>query len=271
LVALIDYNPFRGSIFSPYKGDQGIAPYQELIDYVNEKGGFSFWNYPEQRSGARKYGPIQTSTPLYPQVLNESFGYTGFSAIYGEFTTATRPGHEWDSALNEYLSGQRKNPPWGISTADFHEDGGLNIKLGSYVTTFLVKEASKDGILDALKKGRIYCSRGDGIDWPVLTYFNVTGENNPKAFMGDTLDVQSPPVITFKVEYKSLKSEAISIALIRGGKLIKTFTGNTPMEITYTDNDIGSGYKTYYRLMDGREHLVSNPIFVTDKTAVTAP
>lgn len=39
LLGAIDYNPFRSSPFSACKGDQGIKPYQELIHYVNEKGG----------------------------------------------------------------------------------------------------------------------------------------------------------------------------------------------------------------------------------------
>jgi len=261
ILAIIDYNPFRSSPFSPYKGDQGIAPYQELIDYVNKKGGLSFWNYPEQKSGMREYGPIKTSTATYARVLNESTGYTGFSAIYGEYTTATKPGREWDLALMEYLAGKRTNPPWGIAAADFHFDGKSGQKLGTYPTTLLVKEFSKNGIMEALKNGRLYASCGDGIDWPLLTYFNVSGKD--KAFMGETIVSETSPVISFRVEYRSAKSEQTTIMLIRGGKLIKTFTGQTPMEIEYTDTEIPSGEKTFYRIMDNKEHLLSNPIFVT--------
>ncbi|SVC04586.1 uncharacterized protein METZ01_LOCUS257440, partial [marine metagenome] len=36
--------PFKSSPFSQYKGDLGIQPYQELIDYVNSNGGLVFWN-----------------------------------------------------------------------------------------------------------------------------------------------------------------------------------------------------------------------------------
>jgi hypothetical protein len=78
LVAIVDYNPFRSSKFSPYDGDQGIAPYQEVIDYVTERGGLCFWNYPEQLSGVRKHGPIFVNTPPYPGVLLQSVNYTGF-------------------------------------------------------------------------------------------------------------------------------------------------------------------------------------------------
>ena len=261
-MAIIDYNPFRSSIFSPYKKESGTAPYQELINYVNEKGGLIFWNYPEQKSGTRTYGPINVITPQYPNVLHESSGYTGFSAIYGEFTTVTAPGGEWDKVLNEYCKGKRDIAPWGISTADFHEEGRLNQVLGCYPTTFMIKEFTKNGILESIKKGRMYCSRGDGKVWPQLDYFNVSGKDGRMASMGDTLAIDNHPVIKFKVSYNSGISKAITIHLIRGGELVQTFTGTTPMEIEYPDNEPPSGEKTYYRLVDQDEHLISNPIFM---------
>jgi hypothetical protein len=261
-MAIIDYNPFRSSIFSPYEKDPGIAPYQELIRYVNEKGGLSFWNYPEQKSGIRTYGSINASTKQYPHVLYESANYTGFSAIYGEYTTATAPGGAWDRVLNEYCKGKREIAPWGISSADFHEEGRLKQVLGSYPTVFMIKEFTKEGILESIKNGRMYCSRGDGNVWPKLDSFNVSGKDGKTAFMGDTLVIDNHPVIRFKVSYNSGISKAITIRLIRGGELVQTFTGTTPMEIEYPDNNPPSGEKTYYRLMDQNEHLVSNPVFM---------
>lgn len=168
IMAIIDYDPFRSGLFSPYESDKGIAPFQGLIDYVNERGGLSFWNYPEQKSGIRKYGPINVSTPPYPQVLSQSRDYIGFAAIYGENVTLTDPGKEWDKVLNEYCRGERERPPWGISTADFHEDGRLGLRLGAYPTTFFLKEFSKKGVSEAMEKGRMYCSFGKGQIWPRL-------------------------------------------------------------------------------------------------------
>ncbi len=282
IVALINYNPFRSSLFTPYRGDQGVAPYQELIDYANKRGGFCFWNYPEQRSGVRKISPDHTNTfplahlmksigdipvyadtPPYAHVLVESRDYTGFSAIYGDNIRATDPGREWDMALNEYCRGDRKRPPWGISAADFHEDGRLNLELGDFPTVFLVKEFSKKGILDSLAKGRFYCSRGDGRVWPRLSLFTVSEKGGREAIMGETLDVEDHPVIRFGVTYNWDVSRPVSIDLIRGGKLLRTFKGKTPMEIEYTDLDAPANEKTYYRLVDQRKHLTSNPIFVT--------
>ena len=262
LLGIIEYNPFRSSLFSPYQGDKGIAPFQELIDYVNEKGGMCFWNYPEQKSGTRSHGPINVKTPPYPQVLRESDGYTGFSAIYGEYTTITDPGRDWDMVLTEYCMGGRERPVWAISSADFHEDGRLNLRLGSFPTVFLVKEFTLAGILEAIKNGRMYCARGDGEIWPKIDYFNVLGEVGEEAFMGDTLITGRDPVIKFGISHNGDQSKPITIHLIRGGELLETFEGDTPMDIEYLDSTTPRGVMTYYRLMDDREHLVSNPIFV---------
>ena len=261
-LSIIDYNPFRSSSFSAYKGDQGIAPFQELIDYVNERGGLSFWNYPEQRSGVREHGPINVSTRPYPQVLYESRDYTGFAAIYGDWIRVTDPGRQWDRVLNEYCCGQRNSPPWGISTADFHEDGRLGLNLGAFPTTFLVKAFSKEGVLEAMRKGRMYCSRGDGQVWPKLDYFTVSAKKGEKAFMGETLTPAHFPVIKFRVSYNSEKPRPMTILLIRGGTLIQTFKSKTPMEVEYVDEEVPPGVKTYYRLMDSKKHLTSNPVFV---------
>jgi hypothetical protein len=261
-LAIIDYNPFRSSLFSPYERDAGIAPYQELIDYVNEKGGLSFWNYPEQKSGVRTYDPIEVRTRPYPQVLHESVGYMGFAAIYGEYTTATAPGGEWDLVLNEYCRGERQNAPWAISTADFHEEGRLNQVLGSFPTIFMVKEFSKEAVLESIRNGLMYCSRGDGREWPQIDYFVISDKQNEKAFMGETLTTLDFPVIRFEVSYNNEISKNINISLIRGGELIETFAGTTPLRIEYRDEEIHTGAKTYYRIMDQMEHLVSNPIFV---------
>jgi len=120
---ILNSNGFRSSPFNQYQGNQGIAPYQLLIDYVNSRGGMTFWNYPETKSGMRKLGPIRVSTLPYPAAVQESNFYTGFSALYGENITLTEPGNIWDTTLKEYCAGYRDRPPWGIAAADFHSEG----------------------------------------------------------------------------------------------------------------------------------------------------
>jgi hypothetical protein len=259
-LALIDYHPFRNWHFTPYAGNQGIEPYQEVIDYAKERGALVFWNYPEQRSGVRKHGPIFVETPPHPEVLRESKRYTGFAAIYGDNITCTEPGKEWDWVLNAYCRGERKRPPWGISTADFHEDGRLGLKLGAFATTFLVSEFSAKGILDALENGRMYCSRGNGEVWPKLDTFLVTGEGHERAIMGETLTTSRYPRIRFRISVGS--KEPMRVMLIRGGTVIATFNGEARIDADYVDREIPPDITTYYRIMDTRKHLTSNPIFV---------
>ena len=161
ILFIINTNPFRSSPFDQYHGDQGIAPYQQVIDYVDSRGGLTFWNYPETQSGVRKMGPIFVNTLPYPEVLNESKGYTGFAVLYGDNITVTEPGNMWDKVLMAYCKGERDRPVWGIATADFHKEGDAGEKLGNFPTVFFVREKSKKEVLDALKNGRMYSCRGN--------------------------------------------------------------------------------------------------------------
>ena len=134
---LIEFHPFKSSIFDQYSGDQGYLPYQELIDYVRERGGVTFWTHPEAKAGANaRKGPITVKTPPHPEALLMTKDYTGFGSIYGTWITSTEPGMEWDRALLEYCRGERSIPAWGISTADYHEEGQGGEKLGNFPTVF---------------------------------------------------------------------------------------------------------------------------------------
>jgi hypothetical protein len=261
-MAVLEVHPFRGSPFNPYQGDQGIRPYQAVIDYAAERGALSFWNYPEQQSGVRQVGPIRLNTPPYPQVLSESRGYTGFAAIYGDRMSLIEPGRHWDRALNEYCLGHRENPPWAVATADFHEEGRLGLGLGAFPTVFLVREFSKANILDAMQKGRMYCARGDGRSWPRLDFFGVSAGDGAEALMGETVVTDRPPLIRFRVSHPSGKEGTMRILLIRGGTPVRTFEGPLPLEVVYEDKEVLPGAATYYRLLEERKHLASNPIFI---------
>jgi len=125
-----------------------------------------------------------------------------------------------------------------------------------------LKEFSRKGVLEAMENGRMYCSRGDSRVWPRLDSFNVFGKDGRKTFMGETLTTTHFPTIKFSISYTTGEKTPINLLLIRGGKLIHTFKGKTPMEVEYVDKEAPHGKMTYYRLMDARKHLTSNPIFV---------
>jgi len=268
LLLLLNNHPFRSSPYDQYHGSQGILPYQLLIDYVNSRGGMIFWNHPETRSGMGKIGPVSKNTAPYPEVLVQSKNYTGFTALYGERKTVTEPDNIWDTVLMEYCSGQRAHPVWGISSADFHEEGGAGEKLGNYPTIFLVKNKTKKDILDALKNGRMYAYRGD-VDLPklVLEDFSIYDSGTSlKAVMGGEIFSEGYPRINILISTAdSEKGNPLTVRLIRSGELLETFSGEAPLRIDFKDDFFEPGKKMYYRLdasdNKGRK-LVSNPVFV---------
>ena len=268
LLMVINNHLLKSSPYDQYHGPQEISPYQLLIDYANSRGGMVFWNHPETLSGKGKLGPISKDTPPYPQVLIESMNYTGFAALYGDYITITEPGKIWDRVLIEYCSGHRENPVWGISSADFHREGGAGEKLGNYPTFFLVRSKTKKDILDALKKGRMCACRGDA-DSPrlILEDFSISdSKNSQKVVMGEKIFSKGYPSINIRISTTdSEKGNSITVRLIRSGNLLETFSAETPLSINFEDDFFEPGKKIYYRLdaidKKGRK-LVSNPIFV---------
>ena len=267
LLLVVNNHLFRSSPYDQYHGSQGVAPYQLVIDYVNSRGGMAFWNHPETHSGLGNIGPVSKKTLSYPEVLVESKNYTGFAALYGDTITVTEPGNLWDQVLMEYCLGRREKPAWGISTADFHEEGGAGEKLGKYPTILLIKNKTKESILDALKKGRMYASRGLGdATRLILEDFSVSDSKTlQKGIMGEEISVNGYPTINIFVSIAgSTEKNPITVRLIRSGKLLRTFSGETPLNIIFTDEFYEPGQKIYYRLeaedRKGRK-LVSNPVF----------
>jgi hypothetical protein len=257
----------RPSPFDAYHGRQGAAPYQLFIDAVGQKGGLTFWNYPETRSGVRKLGPIQVKTLPYPHMLLETGNYTGFAALYGDTITITEPGNVWDVILGEYCSEFRERPPWGIATADFHKEGGSGQNLGDFQTVLWLTEKSPQSVLTALKTGKMYACQGKFPNIPRLDEFSVSAaepDTSPRMISGDELILERNPRIRITVSggVAGLGKE-VRVRLIRSGTLIQIFKGTMPLSIDYTDFLATPGEKIYYRMdMTGYGTIVSNPIFV---------
>ncbi len=200
LLYIVDNHPFRASVFDPYHGDQGVRPYQQLIDYVSSRDGLTFWNYPETRSGVRRLGPIQVSTKPYPEMLLATQGYTGFSALYGDNITITESGNIWDSVLKEHCRGYRHRPPWGVGTADYHKEGESGEKFGNYQTVFLVRERTAAAVLQAMRNGRMYARQGNFPHFPRLDEFSVSDvAGEQRGVMGETIKMVGNPHIHVRI------------------------------------------------------------------------
>jgi hypothetical protein len=261
---IVNSNPFKSSPFDPYHGYQKMAPYQLVIDYVNARGGMTFWNYPETKSGVREMGPIHVSTLPYPYVLAESTGYTGFAAIYGDNVTLTEPGNIWDTTLKEYCMGYRDRPPWGIATGDFHEEGEGGDQLGTYQTVFLVEQKTKDAVLKALKTGRMYACQ---VNYPQvlrLEDFSISSaDERIKGISGDEITLKEYPRIRISISTSVPSPDKVKIRLIRSGETIYLFEEKLPLMIDYVDPYYKPGERVYYRMdLHGNGTIVSNPVFV---------
>ncbi len=116
-----------------------------------------------------------------------------------------------------------------------------------------------------MAKGRMYGSRGDGQTWPRIDYFHVYGTNGDRAVMGESLATSQTPLIKFRVSTNSDRPQRMTLLLIRGGQLLKTFDTDLPIEVEYADEEAPRGKLTFYRIMDAGKHLFSNPVFVKFK------
>ena len=54
----------------------------------------------------------------------------------------------------------------------------------------------------------------------------------------------------------------VTIHIVRGGTLLRTLNGETPLEFELLDEGAPAGQMTTYRLVDSMKQLTSNPIFV---------
>jgi hypothetical protein len=168
----------------------------------------------------------------------------------------------------EYCSGLRTNPAWGISSADFHQEGAAGEKLGNFPTVFLVKNKTQKDVLDALRNGRMYAYRGDvALPRLVLEDFSIyDSETSLRGIMGEEIQLKDNAEINIHITTSSPeKGNMATVRLIKEGKLLKTFSGETPLTFTYEDEYSQPNKKTYYRLdvKDKKDRIiVSNPIFV---------
>jgi len=274
MVLLINHHPFQSSRFDPYHGDQGITPYQDLIDYVNGRGGFTFWAHPESNysKSGEKIGRIKLTSMPYADSLVESKNYTGFSAIYADAITATDPDKIWDQLLNEYCSGRRGHPVWGIAGANFHGEAD-GVKLDSFQTIFIARSKSLLHITEALSKGRVYAKlkeKGGGLTLGKFSVENAgTGET---AMSGEELNISSYPVVTARITSDDHAQHAVKVLLIKGGAVLHQFEGETPLEFVFDDRTPWVS-KSYFRLevqSGSAGKLLSNPIFVDRKITLSA-
>jgi hypothetical protein len=244
LLFLVNNLPFSASRFNAYQGYKGVKPYQDLIDYVNRKGGIIFWAHPQALSQKSYFG-IESYTHAHLEDLLLTHDYTGFGLMYYDIAEA---GSIWDRLLLEYIAGKRKKPVWIIGNLHYT---GESAALGFLETLFFLKDPSVGDVLNALRTGKMYARFNLGGEQSVLNEFSLkkTGVSSVE--------------ITIKGSQFSA-DDIVKIELIRNGVLLKRLevTGSQ-WSVTENDEILQEKQKVYYRLKISTPAsiIVSNPIF----------
>jgi hypothetical protein len=261
-------HPFKSSPFDQYHGDQGVQPYQDMIDYADSKGALVFWNHLETPVSQGFQGDliqVKTRTDSHPEDLLLTRHYTGFQAMGTSPISAVEPGEEWDQVLMQYLAGKRDRPVWGYGPNDFRCGGKGGNLLGGVRTVILAKQKNRPAMVEALGAGRMYAvKQGEGKRRLSLDVFELMDPaTGNRAVMGEELKATNPPNIRLKISMTGGESNArAQIRLIRNGKLVKRGVLSLPYESVWQDAALSQ--RGYYRLLvevDADHQLVSNPIF----------
>lgn len=275
---LVNNYPYKYFPYDQYHGDRGVEPYQNLINYVNERDGVIFWAHPEAPNWEKgqEVDGIAVQTPTYENDLLRSENYTGFAVLYEGYKKVGIPGGIWDQILNQYCRGTKEKPIWAIGELDYKQEGYLGTYLDSVQNTLLLREgnrkeegerASEKEVIECLKRGKFYVFQKAKNKRLILEKFEIeTGEG--KAIMGEEIRGLSHPKIKIKIKDGNLlPPRKVKVNLIRDGEIVKIFEQNLPLEIEYIDTNVPSG-KTYYRLeISGTEgeKIFTNPIFLFKK------
>ena len=260
-VVFLNNWPFFDLLFDQYHGDLGSMPYQNFIDYVNKKGGLTFWAHPEAEY-ILEIGNVSFETREHTHELLEAADYTGFSMFYEGYEKVGKPGGIWDGLLVEYCQGLRKTPVWAICGLAL-DTSGLSQRMRDLQTIILAPERSSKAVLEALKGGRVYVIRGErGLDFSLDKFFLSDESGRAKGFVGDNVEIEGRPVLHIEGSFLNDQQE-VEVKIIKEGKAVKVYKIETPFQITYYDDNIVH-QKSYYRLeIRGKGWvLVTNPIFV---------
>ena len=269
ILLLLNNHPFKSSPFNPYKGDQKTAPYQEVIDYVTDRGGMVFWNHIETDfpNESRGKDSMITQTAPHPTDLLFTQNYTGFQSVNDTPVNATNPGREWDQTLMQYMSGKRTKPVWGYGSNDFHCEGQDGHKLGGVRTIALVSENTDKDVFNALRTGRMYAVRNSKeYERLSLDEFSIVDRiNGNKATLGQELEAMTYPEININISSTESSFETVNLTLIRNGEVIKEEAASLPFQMRWRDVDVDRKGMVYYRLKaesGSTDMLMSNPVFV---------
>ena len=270
LLFLINNYPFRTPPVSIYDSTAGLRPHQAFIDYVNTRGGVAVWKLPD----ARDYHEVEVlglkatvETRPYPEALLQTDNFTAMGGVYEDNVRFTRPGAAWDDLLGDFLAGKRTSPAWVVAESAYHGEGDAGKHLGDLQTILLASAREPQALLRTIRDGRMYALWRTAETGLVLKDFRVASRTGTTAEMGEQLEVCAGTSVEITAQFETEKGMIVpvEVELIRSGRLVSTFRGETPLEIRWEEAPKGPEPFAFYRLLvrgPVPHQLTSNPIFV---------
>lgn len=249
--------------YDPYHEDRyGEKPYQMLIDYVNSKGGVSFWAHPDSKDFIRpvKKGLVTIQSDSYGESLLTTKEYTGFAFFrQGDAETGGIGGY-WDKALALYNEGFKTQPVWAIGEEDYN---GPNDRLGRVRTIFTLNFFSREAVMNALKSGSFYSVlRAQTHQLILKEYYAVDGTE--KAYSGEKISDSSDPQLYIKVTSSDNKKHGALMYVVCNRQKIMRKKIIIPFELSLPLKEWIQNKNSYVRV-EIVEHessrLITNPIF----------
>lgn len=264
LLSLFNNFPFHRFKYSQYSKKELIEPYQGFIDYVNQKGGSTFWAHPEAEY-VEERGQVGIETREHTADLLSTHDYTGFAIFYEGYQKVGCPGGIWDVILKEYCDGKRSKPIWAVCGLSFDQEGNLNAYIKDLQTVLLIPHLDKVEVLKALREGKMYVANGKNSLQFILDKCIITDalKGNEKT-MGEEITLEGAPQLQVSGHFLDKRSQPVAIKLIRNGEIVKTFEAVSPFNLTYFDQEVEKDKKIYYRLEVNTDgvRIITNPIFV---------
>ncbi len=244
----------RQPAFDLYGPDRPDRHEQKTIDALNRLGIPHFWAHPEafDRHSFSLLGvPFKVETDPYPDLLEDTVGYTGFAGVNEGRNKLIEPGKGWDRLLNAYRTGQRDAPVWCFGEMLYHYEGQARTKkLGNVETVIWAREKSSAALLESIRQGRFYARR------------NFEGQKLNLDVWG--VQFGTPTVVELAVSSATPGVE-VELTLIRNGVPIRNSSHKTPFTLAYeASSDLDQEEAAYYRVLIEGPHplrIASNPLF----------
>lgn len=246
--------------YDQYRGDRGIIPYKNYIDYADRHGAVTFWTHPESVYRDR-VNSVGVETGDYSDLLLRIDSYTGFFIFHEGYARIGLPGGIWDTILGDYCTGRRARPVWAAAGLAV-DAGGLDAGLKGLRTVVFLDAFTAESVLEAMRRGRMYVARGKDAGDFILDEFSLAGANG-KAGMGEEASAKSSLTVTIKGRLLRGANGPCQIKLIRNGKVVRVIdTGGAEFSELHRDDELPEG-RGYYRaeINAAGAGVITNPVF----------